>query len=765
MTRLDSQGTEPLGAQFSFPPGTGAPTNWRTFAAAAPVIIILGVLAWHNALANGVTNFDDHWQVMQNPLVRSADFRAVESAFSKSHHGEYLPVKILSYIADRVLYTALRVDFVFGVHLSNLLLHLANSILVALICTLVVRDLASREDLRRAAVPVGVFAGVLFVLHPVHVEAVAWLSSRKDVLSFFFLALSFLGFRSALLRKRLLAGLACLLFFALAVGSKTTAVSLPLLATVYWLLLSRRGGRRVVAVLAALYLIGAGAVVAAAAAAAGSGYAGGPVGGGYYTHYLTVIRTFPFYMRILMFPVNLSVIYRLPQASGLGDAGVWWGAIMLAAQIAVAVFARARVARFIVLWYILALVPVLNLVPAAVPALAADRYAYAASLPFALAPAVIAWNVRSALLSRRAAGVAAALVAACVVYAGVLGVATWSRNRVWRSSKTLWTDCIAKDSSGRTALVNLGSAYFEEKDYDRARLLFERAVKVDPFFILAYYRLGEIYEETDRPYIARLFYTRTLNQPSSLTDRYTRRYRARAGARLSGIAYREGKYSTAVRLARTAVETLVSPATAELILKMSAQGTTGRMSSVEDSDALSAAIDAHSRALSTGLEMRRLADSLMQMGEAAGEDAQQAERLYLRAIEVSREYPKPRVALARLYLRFGQWRGAYEQLEAASLLGANGAEFYGDWGLAALGEGSYEEAERLLRKAIAIDPSFEDAKVKLAFALAHRGERNEALAILDEVLAANPHNPDARKVRSMVSGMNASPQGGEANGR
>ncbi|MHC4711730.1 MAG: tetratricopeptide repeat protein [Planctomycetota bacterium] len=765
MTRFDKQGTEPLGAQFHFAAKAGAPASRRPFVAAAAAIVILGTIAWHNALSNGVTNFDDHWQVIHNPLVRAADFEAVAKTFSTSHHGEYLPVKILSYTADRALYTSLGVDFVFGVHLSNVLLHLANSVLVALICALVIRDLSSREDLRRAALPVGAFAGVLFVLHPVHVEAVAWLSSRKDVLSFFFLALAFLAFRSALLRRRFLAGFACLLFFALALGSKTTAVCLPLLATAYWLLLSREGGGRAVVLLAALYVTGATAVIAAAAAAAGSGYAGGPVGGSYFTHYLTVVRTFPFYMRLLLFPVNQAVVYALPSATGLADAGVWWGAIMLAAQIAVAVFARARVARFIVLWYILALVPVLNLVPAAVPALAADRYAYTASLPFALAPAVIAWNIRSALLSRRATAVAGALVAACVVYAGALGVATWSRNRVWYSSKTLWTDCIAKNPSDRMALVNLGSVYFEEKDYDRARLLFERAVDADRFFILAHYRLGETYEQMDRPYIAKIFYSRTLNQPSSLTDHYTREYRALAGVRLSGMAYGAGKYSTAVRLARTAVEILVSPATADVILDAPSKGTGRRAHSTESSRALPAARRAYWRALSTGLEMRRLADSLMAMGDAATGDPQQAERLYLRAIEVAREYPKPRVALARLYLRFDQCRGAYDQFEAASLLGATGADFYSDWGLAAVGEGSYEQAERLFGKALVLDPSLEDVKVKLAFALAHQGKRGEALVILDAVLAGDPENADAQRVRDLLSGSSVPSQGAETDGR
>jgi len=716
-----------------------------------------GALAYMDAPSNGATNFDDPWQVTENKLVQDACAGNVARILTRPCHGTYLPAKLLSYMADYAVYRALGVDPVKGIHLTNVALHVANSLLVALLCGLAVRDLAPQRLTFEGAAFVGVFSGILFVLHPVHVESVAWLSSRKDVLSFFFMALSFLCLRNVFLRRSLIWAFSSVVLFIFAAASKSTVLSLPLLGITYWFLVGRRGGGRAISVIGLLAVTAVVAAMVAAAAAAGEGYRARPVGGSFVTHYLTLLKTFPFYMRKLMFPVNLCVIYAVPPALGFGDPGVWWGAALLLGQIAVAVFVRVRTARFIVLWYLIALLPVIQIIPVPVSALAADRYAYIASVPFALAPALIAWNVRTALIRRGALALSTVLVAACLLYAGALGAATWSRNRVWRSSEALWRDCLAKNPSSRTALVNLAAVHLERGDLSAARALYEDAIRIDPGFILAHYHLGEIFEKTGAPYLARALYSRALAAESSLAERQTRRYKGLSAVRLADMALEEGKYESALTHARRAMEFLVSPARAEAMLKAASLGRDALGEDTPDGDVIKKALILTYRALESLNEARRLADLLIKAGDAAaGEgDPQTAERHYRSAAEALEDYAEPHLRLARLFNDYGRWKPAYDEFTAAFIRGAAGARFEHDYGLAAIGLGRYREAAERLSRAVKLEPSLTEAKVKLAYARAHLGEFDAALALVEEVMADEPDNENARRVKRMILEMRA----------
>jgi tetratricopeptide (TPR) repeat protein len=716
------------------------------------LIVAAGLFAYQNAFANGSTNFDDQWQVVANPYVVSPGLDSVRNVVARPYHGVYLPVKLLSYMADYALWGGLGVDPIRGVHATNVALHIANSLLVALISFFALADLASERIDRRSAAFAGFFAGVLFAVHPIHVESVAWLSSRKDVLSFFFMALAFLAFRAACVKRWSIGyGLLALVLFPLALGSKSTVACFPLLAGLYWLLLSRRGGWLCGAVIAGLVIEAALAVLVASACVAEAGYGSAPIGGSYLTHVLTSIKTFPFYMRKLLFPTNLSVVYVLPAATGLLDPGVWWGLLMISAQVAVAVFVRAKTARFIVLWYLFALVPVLRFVPVAVPALAADRYAYIASVPFALAPALIALRIRTALLERRAIGVSTALVAACVVYAGALCVGAYSRNRVWRSSETLWRDCLSKNPTSRIALINLGDVYFRKGDYPSARELFERVIKLDPYNILAYYRVAQVFEKTGAPYMARTTYSRALAQPSSMTDRFTRRYRALAALHLAEMNLADHKHVAARTYATRSIA----------ILGDLPDAREERPSMPAEEDVLLKAAAVYNRATDLIEKTRELSRGLVAKGDAAAEggDPQAAERFYKRAGEVADEYYLPRVQLARLYLKYAEYEAAHEEFSAAFVRGAQGADLEHDFGTASLGSQRSDQAVLHLEAALELDPSLVEAKIKLALAHAFLGHRERAVEAIDEVLAAHPNNREALKVREMIRAAGAGTSG------
>ena len=714
--------TEPCGAWSSFFGWGGAVPDClsrKSLAVIAAAVVAAGVLAYANAPGNGATNFDDRWQVEANALVKAPVTAAnLARIFFAPYHGEYQPVKLASYLADDRTYRALGVDVTFGMHLTNVVIHLANSILVAVIAMVAVRDLGKGELRERGALFVGFFAGAYFALHPVHVESVAWLSSRRDVLSFFFMGLAFLVFRHAATFGSRAAAALSVALFALALGAKATVICLPLVAFAYWALISWRGGRLAAAAVGGFFAVAAVYAAGSLYIIGAEGHVAGPAGGSYYLHVLTVIRTFPFYMRLMLFPVGLSAAYSIGAASGFFEPAVWWGLAMILGQLAMVFFVRVKMVRFLVLWYLFSLAPVLQILPMAVPAFAADRYAYIPSVPFAIAPAIILWQARRALLERRATAVASVLIAAGVVYAGVLGVATSSRNRVWRSSETLWRDVLAKDGANRFALVNLGEFYSERGDIKQARHLFVRAAKIDPGFLLSYFNLGLTYEKSGDLSEAARYYARGLETPSSLTARATAETRARAAYGLARIRFAERRYLSSRRYADTAV---------------ALDG---------DLEGPAACYVAADKAIK---ECRALADGLVQTGDAlAGSDPEKAAGLYAKAAEEALEYGVPGTRLARLYLKLGRYQEALDRFAAASEIVEPRADFEYDYGLAALHLSRYDVAAEHLSKAIVIEPTLEKAKVKLAVARAYLGEPAQALLMLQDILARDPANAEAR---------------------
>jgi len=152
------------------------------------------------------------------------------------------------------------------------------------------------------------------------------------------------------------------------------------------------------------------------------------------------------------------------------------------------------------------------------------------------------------------------------------------------------------------------------------------------------------------------------------------------------------------------------------------------------------------------MESRRLAAQLVDAGDLAAKegDPQEAERHYRHAAEVSDEYDLPRIRLGELYMNYAQWEAAYEAFTEAFVRGAEGAGFERNYGLAAIGCGNFPRAENRLERSLELDPESIDAKVKLAYAKGYLGKKSEALALLADVLKAEPSNSDAQRVREMV---------------
>lgn len=402
--------------------------------------VALTLLAYTPSL-NGPFFTDDHAYVVANPVLRAMPIdKPWRFFYTRTNPFEFLPVRDLSFRIDMALFE----NEPLGYHLHNLFLYALGCFFVWLagfaISKVVLR---SRWDddivLRNQCAWIATATVALFVAHPAHVESVAWISGRKDLLSGLFAAVSLWLFASAIERTghiKLFRAGSCL-FFLLAVLSKATV--LPLALVTFLLGMSSRDRERSTyhraknALLAALPLlaVAAGALTlhvlvgtqteVLKEAPFGLDETGGPSAA-------VPLKILGYLTRIALLPVGLRLIYDLGEPGWVSVAAYLLGSIVVvgtATALWILVKRRSLVALGVAAFTLFCL-PFLQLVPFKTWSLASERFLYLPLLGFALAFA--------ALLAQQKPRIAVGSVS--VVFALLLG-ATFARSRTWASTDSL----------------------------------------------------------------------------------------------------------------------------------------------------------------------------------------------------------------------------------------------------------------------------------------------------------------------------------------
>ncbi|MDJ0849566.1 MAG: tetratricopeptide repeat protein [Myxococcota bacterium] len=440
------------------------------------VVLALGVLFVYEAVRDfPFVVYDDKAYVTENDQVlRGLTRESVTWAFTRSEQGNYVPLAWVSHMLDVAL---------FGLdagahHVMNLLLHLLTTLLLF-------------EMLRRATGDVwpSAFAAAVFGVHPTHVESVAWVSERRDVLSALFFVLSlgaYLGWVRASRGRALRYGL-LLVAFTLGLLAKPMLVTLPFVLLLLDLWPLRRlelGIGRLV--LEKLPLLVPAAAVAAVAFVTQEGamptLAEVPVG----TRVATALVAWTTYLGKTIWPVNLAVFYPLDFEVPLAKAAL--AGLVVAALSAGALLAWRRRPYLTVgwLWYLGTLVPVIGFVQIGGQSMA-DRYTYLPSIGLTLAAG---WWGRELFasrpqLGRALAGGAAAWLLVCLVL-GRAQVATWG------SSLALFEHAKAVTGTNVVVELNIAEAYEDLGDDERALLHYEQALHLQPGTRGAHTRIGAI---------------------------------------------------------------------------------------------------------------------------------------------------------------------------------------------------------------------------------------------------------------------------------
>src|SRR3989441_506865 len=460
--------------------------------AVIPLVIAFSTFAaFLPALQNHFVNWDDAENFLENPHYRGLGWTHLRWMWT-THLGHYIPLTWMTLGLDYLLWGMNPV----GYHLTNLLLHAANAVVFFFIARRTLpRALPSPSERGHAlAVSSGV-AALVFAIHPLRVESVAWVTERRDVLSGLFYLLTILLYLRACergARGRGWYGLS-VAAFVLALLSKSMVVNLPVVLLVLDVYpLRRLGGavgwwsepaRRVYVEKIPFVLLAAAASAIALMAQLSHDTMVSVVQLSAPGRLAVSVYGLSFYLWKMVAPVNLSPLYELPPT-----VNPWAPPFIVSYGVVVAITAivlafRRRVPGLPAAWvvYIVVLLPVLGIFQSG-PQITADRYTYLAGLGWAIlagAGLLSCWHATRFLIPS---------CAVCLI-AG-LGVLTWNQVQVWHDSEKLWSHAAAIDPRSPVGQYSLGLALVRQGKLTEAIEHFKTALQIKPDYPDAHTNVG-----------------------------------------------------------------------------------------------------------------------------------------------------------------------------------------------------------------------------------------------------------------------------------
>ena len=447
------------------------PTRMRILAVGA-ALVVMTFATFSGVLGNGFLNFDDDAYVTANPhVLKGVTGEGVGWALTSTDAANWHPVTWLSHMLDVQM---------FGMdagrhHLTSLGLHAANTVLLFLLL------LRMTGALWRCA-----FVAALFAIHPLHVESVAWVAERKDVLSTLFWLLTTGAWLRYVEAKSAPRYAAVLVLYALGLMSKPMLVTLPftLLLLDFWPLARVGTIKDKILEKAPLFAMGiASCVITVIAQHRGGAFdtlsrVGPP------TRAINAVVAYATYLGRTFRPSSLSIFYPYPVGVGaaiaLGSAATLVGLTVLAFRLA----RRAPYFTFGWLWYVGTLIPVIGLVQVGAQA-TADRYTYVPLIGIFVA---LAWGLGE--LASRGAALRAAVVTISAASLVPLLVLSREQTRTWVDSTTVFEHALGVTQDNDVAHVNLGLVSFQQGRNEDAIKHYQEALRINPGLGAAHNDLG-----------------------------------------------------------------------------------------------------------------------------------------------------------------------------------------------------------------------------------------------------------------------------------
>ena len=412
----------------------------------------LGLLIYGASLSNGFVRFDDGLLIYENAAIRGVSLANLKTIFTRYDPELYIPLTLLSYQMDYMI-SGINPSWY---HLHSLLLHISNALLVTwFICLLGNKKWAA------------VLTGVLFLVHPLNTEAVAWASGRKDVLSLLWMLISlnlFIRYKEGepkLYRWSIIA-------FTLGLLAKATVITLPAVIILIGIYKGWQFDRTFWK-----HLVPYGVLMGIFAVIAYFGKTG--VIDSSTTLEKMIIAPFStiFYIQKLLIPTGLAVIYPLTGSITLLSARFFFPILLCAVLLIIGLRSRNRHRDvfFGLVFFAVTLLPsLLNVSKGGFLYFASDRYAYVPSIGLLYLLACSAY-----WLWQRAPQFASAMTGIVLI---VLSVLSMQQSLVWANSETLFTHNLQHYPSAHTAHNNLGNIYRSQGNTNAAIESYAESVRL-----------------------------------------------------------------------------------------------------------------------------------------------------------------------------------------------------------------------------------------------------------------------------------------------
>jgi tetratricopeptide (TPR) repeat protein len=666
---------------------------------------------------HGFLNYDDPNYVTENDAVRQGlTWNGFRWALTTFHAANWHPLTWLSHMLDVTLFGP---EAAGAHHLVNLLFHLAN-------CVLLFYLLQSMTGALGASAVVA----TLFALHPLHVESVAWISERKDLLSTLCLLITLRAYLHYVLRPRPIAYLVTLLLFALGLMAKPMLVTLPFVLFLldFWPLgrfgtmhadtdkacgpAPWKGWPGLVVEKAPFLALSAGACVVTFVAQSTGDAVQSLHTIALVPRLANIVSAYCAYLGKTLWPVDLAVFYPMPAFfSGWRVAAC--ALLLLTISGLTAVSARRRPYLLVGwAWYLGTLVPVIGLVQVGTQAMA-DRYTY---IPLIGIFITAAWLARKAVAHSRSARVAAALAAVALI--AIMALQTHRQAGQWKSNETLFRHALGVTGDNAFAHNNLGNALDARGRFDEAFFHFSEAVRIDPGFATAYFNLGSLFDRQGRLEDALGAYTRA----TRLSGDY-----AEAHVAVGDVLSKQGRRDLAIPFYQKAVgiDRRLLHVWNSLGIAMAAEGR------------LEEAIACFAESIRGGPGQAEahvnMAIALVRQGEP-----DEASRFFNEALAISPNMFEARLGLGNLLSRQGDSQGAEQQIQAALKIDPAHAGAHQNLGAILARRGDYRAAVHHFKAALESTPDSNDIRSNLIQALWLSGEKDIALGELERLRPSAP---------------------------
>ncbi len=682
---------------------------WLVALLVAAVTLILYI----PALQNDFVNWDDDGYIYENENIRSFDLKLLKWSFTAFYKSNWHPLTWLSHAIDYAIWGLNPA----GHHLSSIMLHGMNTFLLCILIFYLLNNSPPNPPLvkggvrgdfhLRGAVIAGGVTALLFGIHPVHVESVAWAAERKDVLSAFFVLLSLIFYVKYVVRQELSKQyfyyISSLIFFVLALMSKPMAVTLPVMLVIldiypFQRLSFRRGikaRKKVIIEKVPFFFFSLVSSILTITAQ----HAGGAIKS-IEAYPLSVrigvaIKGVCFYLAKMVYPSGLSPLYPHPKSISFLSFEYLFSIMLLVAISVFCIWAWKRGWKiFMAVWvfYVVTLLPVLGIVQVGAQA-AADRYTYIPSIgPFLLIGLGISLTWEKTYLKDHAFFLSKKLIILpLILILFLLSVLTVKQIKVWSNSITLWTHELKRYPDNKTAYISRANAYAFSDNYIEALKDLNRVIILNPDSAGAYNNRGNAYYALENNQQAIKDYTRAIELKPEDAKAYNNR----------GIAYSTVENNQqAIKDFTRAIE--LKPEDAKVYYyRGKAYGESGnRQQAIKD----------FSKSIELNPEDAKV---YYYRGKAYADlgDSQRAINDLDKAIKYDSNFSEAYNNRANVYTRLGDYQKALKDLDKAIESNPGYARAYNNRATAYITLGNYQKGLEDLSKAVELQPELEGAYV------------------------------------------------------